>query len=174
MRSLSPPTQQTRNESATADDLSRTPRVGDMCPLQPGPSQLSASRPQPPVQQLAAFSLDTPSSSRPPSPGSPALQHEPVQPPTLLSTLSANDGESILVLAVDDVKQGGMASALNGSTADSNKGRVYGGSQGGAIHVSRLFEGIEVLHCYREVARWLFEPQAEASLSSPKADLCFT
>lgn len=68
-------------------------------------------------------------------------------PPVLLSTLSASDGESILCIAVE----AGEADAGSGTTAngkegkdgdrsrvrtDGGEGRVYGGSQGGDIHVS--------------------------------------
>ncbi|BGP11341.1 hypothetical protein JCM10049v2_007246 [Rhodotorula toruloides] len=67
-------------------------------------------------------------------------------PPVLLSTLSASDGESILCIAVE----AGEADAGSGTTAngkegkdgdrsrvrtDGGEGRVYGGSQGGDIHV---------------------------------------
>lgn len=114
--------------------------------LPPGPSQLSASRPPSTVldqttAQLNGFSLSSPSSSRAPSPSSPAPTTEGgPQQPTLLSTLSANDGESILVLTVDELDQAAAKSGFEGSQGEQgkSKGRVYGGSQGGAIHVSPI------------------------------------
>lgn len=66
--------------------------------------------------------------------------------PALLSTLSAHDGESILSLCVQDEPDNDSAHAqlhqhnatdyLNGDRAIHGP-RVYGGSQGGNIHVSR-------------------------------------
>ncbi|SGY17635.1 BQ5605_C015g07842 [Microbotryum silenes-dioicae] len=67
--------------------------------------------------------------------------------PTLLSTLSANDEESLLCLCVaqDDasvasVGVGGGARAGSSSSPSSSSvsGRVYAGSQGGSIHVWSL------------------------------------
>lgn len=67
--------------------------------------------------------------------------------PVLLSTLSASDGESILCVAVeaDEAAIGSGVKADDGESKDRNRsraqkdgrrGRVYGGSQGGDIHVS--------------------------------------
>ncbi|KAI5474387.1 beta-ala-his dipeptidase [Pseudohyphozyma bogoriensis] len=55
--------------------------------------------------------------------------------PVLLNRLSASDGESILALALEEARDG--ASELHRSLKDGGRkgGRVYGGSQGGDIHV---------------------------------------
>ena len=56
----------------------------------------------------------------------------------LLNVLSASDGESILVIVVEELLEGG--DQQHGATSSENShvegGRVYGGSQGGDIHVS--------------------------------------
>lgn len=134
------------------DEISSTPRpkpTAEMCQLAPGPSQLSASRPpvpQPPSVALSALQLDDSRPSSPlPTPGLDGSSSRAgaaagdVPSPTLLSTLTANDGESILVLCVDEEPNTTRASTgggLSGTAgAGTEMGRVYGGSQGGAIHV---------------------------------------
>ncbi|ORY68046.1 hypothetical protein BCR35DRAFT_294767 [Leucosporidium creatinivorum] len=143
-----------------SDELSKTPTASSssMCQLAPSPlngggsvpSQLSASRPvphQPP--SLSTLQLDD---SRPSSPlptpgldgssstsanGAAGAGAGDVPLPTLLSTLTANDGESILVLVVDEEPNTTRTNAGLGVGGAGAKemGRVYGGSQGGAIHV---------------------------------------
>lgn len=76
--------------------------------------------------------LRTPASTRPPTPA----QVRP--PPVLLNILSAADGESILVIVVEDPSEAGEHSTPSFERGRVHGGRVYGGSQGGDIHVRSL------------------------------------
>ena len=72
-----------------------------------------------------------------------------VDVPTLLSTLSAHDGESILTICVEDSEEeegdgqhysNGHGTRSHASRKTRKSPRVYGGSQGGSIHVSSASE----------------------------------
>ncbi|GAA6037565.1 hypothetical protein JCM8097_006116 [Rhodosporidiobolus ruineniae] len=77
---------------------------------------------------------------------SPSLEQAATPLPTLITTLSASDKESILCVAVEDqdeddrLNERGRAAERGGSGTKtprngSRRARIYGGSQGGAIHV---------------------------------------
>ncbi|GAA5904558.1 hypothetical protein JCM6882_004907 [Rhodosporidiobolus microsporus] len=128
----------------------RSPSSGPTSPL----SALSASRPPPleapaavpPSSCSAALSLfpSTPSDSAARTrEASPSPDQASTPFPTLMTTLSAVDGESVLCLAVEEgdgveetrgrnVERGGSAA---GGKSGGRRARIYGGSQGGSIHV---------------------------------------
>ncbi|GAA5842241.1 hypothetical protein JCM3766R1_005079 [Sporobolomyces carnicolor] len=107
-------------------------------PLLPSsPSALSISRPQPTVPLARLPALATAASTRNPSP-SPQGQTTPH--PVLLNSLTATDGQSILCIAVEedepeDRERGRNRSQEREKGGVKTRGRVYGGSQGGDIHV---------------------------------------
>ncbi|GAA5958782.1 hypothetical protein JCM21900_004760 [Sporobolomyces salmonicolor] len=123
---------------------STSPTRPSMIPA--SPSALSISRPLPSDAQAPASPSSpcagTPSSvvptvvsTRNPSP-SPEIATTPA--PVLLSSLTASDGESILCIAVEEEVRDGEArgrSTKREQGGVKTGGRVYGGSQGGAIHV---------------------------------------
>ncbi|GAA6048648.1 hypothetical protein JCM3770_001999 [Rhodotorula araucariae] len=107
------------------------------------PSALTTLRP-PEFPPAAGHSSRSSSSSAPPegSANTPSAEVGDLQndTPVLISTLSASDGESILCIAVDDPAAPDRAcqrgTYRRGDGAEgATGGRVYGGSQGGSIHV---------------------------------------
>jgi hypothetical protein len=83
--------------------------------------------------------------------------------PALVSTLSASDAESVLCVAVEE-EQGleetrGRGKERNGNGGGNGsasgkdgraKGRIYGGSQGGSIHVRSLFLTLQTYDVHGE------------------------
>ncbi|GAA5821143.1 hypothetical protein JCM11251_001983 [Rhodosporidiobolus azoricus] len=129
----------------------RSPSNGPTSPQ----SALSASRPlafestyaAPPSSCSAALSLfpSQPSTSSTPArtrEASPSPEQATTPLPVLMTTLSAVDGESVLCLAVEEAEgaeatrgrtqRGG--NAANGRSG-GRRSRIYGGSQGGSLHV---------------------------------------
>ncbi|GAA5958312.1 hypothetical protein JCM3765_004788 [Sporobolomyces pararoseus] len=105
-------------------------------PLATSPSALSISRP-PPAPLVRLPSVVTASSTRNPSP---SPQGDTTPQPVLLNSLTATDGESILCIAVeeDETDTGDRGRGLSQEREQGGvktRGRVYGGSQGGDIHV---------------------------------------
>ncbi|GAA6060784.1 hypothetical protein JCM10212_005433 [Sporobolomyces blumeae] len=107
------------------------------------PSALSISRPTatpaspPKVSPAAAFArLNTAASTRNPSP---SPQGHTTPHPVLLNSLTASDGESILCVAVEEDEREHHSSRGRSSEREQGgvktSGKVYGGSQGGDIHV---------------------------------------
>ncbi|GAA5984956.1 hypothetical protein JCM11641_005597 [Rhodosporidiobolus odoratus] len=77
-----------------------------------------------------------------PRDASPSPEQATTPEPVLITTLSASDGESILCVAVEEETgeaERGRTAGRGGATAEGKGGarsaRIYGGSQGGSIHV---------------------------------------
>ncbi|GAA5844298.1 hypothetical protein JCM9279_001759 [Rhodotorula babjevae] len=127
-------------------DFARSPPRGHVGPALPSPSALSQSRPPDHTASTtsssssSSSSVDASTSTRTASADKPTTTPDTV---TLISTLSASDGESILCIAVDDPRDhpdrsrhgDTHAHGLHSGAGGSRAGRVYGGSQGGSIHV---------------------------------------
>lgn len=122
---------------------SSTPRLtGGLSATRPAPAPAApapapASVADPPTAPIAS------TSKNPPTPPS-LRQEDPLA--VLLTTLSADDGESILSIAVEEARDdardqlghrfGTTSTSTSAGTGKRQAGRVYGGSQGGNIHVS--------------------------------------
>ncbi|BGP20053.1 hypothetical protein JCM10213_003563 [Rhodosporidiobolus nylandii] len=120
-------------------------------------SALSASRPADPAPPVLSPSSATPSScsaalnlfpsrstsAAPPTTrdASPSPEQASTPLPVLMTTLSASDGESVLCVAVEEDGRGeeGRGRRATRKTEHTKDGgeraRIYGGSQGGSIHV---------------------------------------
>ncbi|KAG0655005.1 hypothetical protein C6P46_001294 [Rhodotorula mucilaginosa] len=121
---------------------SSTPRLtGGLSATRPAPAPAApapapASVADPPTAPIAS------TSKNPPTPPS-LRQEDPLA--VLLTTLSADDGESILSIAVEEARDdardqlghrfGTTSTSTSAGTGKRQAGRVYGGSQGGNIHV---------------------------------------
>ena len=126
---------------STSTSQSLSPANASPRPTLPSsPSALSISRPPPLTRPSAVpVSTFTAASTRNPSP-SPQGQTTPQ--PVLLNSLTASDGESILCIAVEEDDQDvegarGRKEREREQGGVKTGGKVYGGSQGGDIHVSR-------------------------------------
>ncbi|GAA6010624.1 hypothetical protein JCM11491_002998 [Sporobolomyces phaffii] len=125
-------------------DKSSPPSTRSLSPANPtprptlasSPSALSISRPPAVPLTRVAPSLATAASTRNPSP-SPQGQTTPR--PVLLNSLTATDGESILCIAVEEDEREREDARGRSSEREQGgvktQGKVYGGSQGGDIHV---------------------------------------
>lgn len=127
---------------STSTSQSLSPANASPRPTLPSsPSALSISRPPPLTRPSAVpVSTFTAASTRNPSP-SPQGQTTPQ--PVLLNSLTASDGESILCIAVEEDDQDvegarGRKEREREQGGVKTGGKVYGGSQGGDIHVSQL------------------------------------
>ena len=130
---------------------SSTPRLtGGLSATRPAPAP---APPAPPASVADSPTAPLASSAKNPiTPPPPQQQEDPLA--ILLTTLSADDGESILSIAVEEARDDardqlghrfGHAATSSSSGAGTGKrqaGRVYGGSQGGNIHVSVTGPGV--------------------------------
>ncbi|KAM0756418.1 Zn-dependent exopeptidase [Meredithblackwellia eburnea MCA 4105] len=124
-------------------------------PIPISPSRLSTSRPpssaidhqtppHPPPGTASTISSPAPGSPkhphkfpflRTPVPSRPSTPVPTRPPPVLQNVLTAGDGESILVIAVEDKSDNPEDAYLDSSKSKGRGGKIYGGSQGGDIHV---------------------------------------
>lgn len=124
---------------------SSTPRLtGGLSATRPAPAP---APPPPPAPVADSPTAPLASSSKNPTTPPPPQQQQEDPLAILLTTLSADDGESILSIAVEEARDDardqlghrfGHAPTSTSSGAGTGKrqaGRVYGGSQGGNIHV---------------------------------------
>lgn len=131
--------------SASGLSATRPPSVTAPASAPPGPD--GASPIPTPTASTSAASPSSISASNA-APASAATVQDSLA--VLLTTLSAQDGESILSIAVeestdarDDHRWHALSTGAGAGTrgAQRQAGRVYGGSQGGSIHVSTTKSG---------------------------------
>ena len=123
---------------------SSTPRLtGGLSATRPAPAP---APPPPPAPVADSPTAPLASSSKNPTTPPPPQQQQEDPLAILLTTLSADDGESILSIAVEEARDdardqlghrfGTTSTSTSAGTGKRQAGRVYGGSQGGNIHVS--------------------------------------
>ncbi|GAA5873250.1 hypothetical protein JCM8547_008613 [Rhodosporidiobolus lusitaniae] len=149
-----PPASPSRSSSTSSSSSSQVATAPSQLSFARSPSTqsnaqsaLTQSRPLAHSSCSAALNLfpSTPASSPVPTrDASPSPEQHSTPKPSLITTLSASDGESILCVAVeeqartDDTR--GRASSrgrngVNDKDGRQTRSRIYGGSQGGSIHV---------------------------------------